>query len=534
MISFRDVTFIIPLRIDFLERLENAKIVLNYLLYNFDTNIIVYEDGEKSHATDFEIDLSKIHYIYKKTVQNSTFHRMRYLNEMLVHVQTKVVVNYDIDIILPPQSYITARDMIINQGYKIVQPFCNSIGNRCFYVTNKDVLNQYNFEKAEDDLRKNRNGYAGLGFAVFLDTYTYKSMGGENEDFLAYGPEDQERFYRFNKLGYKTGIEGVNGPVFHLEHPRTPNSWSNNPHFQKNFAIFNGIKNLSEKDLRLYYQQRQLLFQKQYPMKMLTMNNIGKNGRLANQMFQWAALRSLSIEYNCPISLHIQKSNDKFKTFRLDEAFCLPFNPITNIQNTADTFTEPKFSYSEIKINKESSITNISGYFQSFKYFAKYEDSIRSDFVFKKEILQKCSSFIEKIKTKPLIAIHVRRSDYVNSRAHITLNKKFCENALSKTGLKTFQLIYFSDEIEWCKNNLPRYEDTIYSEHTDIEDLCLMTLCDHYILSASTFGWWGAWLSTNKNKIVIVPRPWFIPSYGKQIGFVEEDIIPKEWIKLDV
>ena len=44
----------------------------------------------------------------------------------------------------------------------------------------------------------------------------------------------------------------------------------------------------------------------------------------------------------------------------------------------------------------------------------------------------------------------------------------------------------------------------------DYEDLISIAKCDHQIISNSTFGWWGAWLNLNKNKIVIVPKKWFL------------------------
>ena len=36
----------------------------------------------------------------------------------------------------------------------------------------------------------------------------------------------------------------------------------------------------------------------------------------------------------------------------------------------------------------------------------------------------------------------------------------------------------------------------IYSDcRLTITDMAIMSLCDHIIITAFTFGWWGAWLS---------------------------------------
>ncbi len=57
---------------------------------------------------------------------------------------------------------------------------------------------------------------------------------------------------------------------------------------------------------------------------------------------------------------------------------------------------------------------------------------------------------------------------------------------------------------------IPSYHITHNDVENGFEDLRLMSLCKHFIIANSTFSWWGAWLSTNEDKIVIVPKPWLI------------------------
>ena len=61
----------------------------------------------------------------------------------------------------------------------------------------------------------------------------------------------------------------------------------------------------------------------------------------------------------------------------------------------------------------------------------------------------------------------------------------------------------------------------------EIYDLILMVNCDHNIIANSSFSWWGAYLNTNLNKIVIGPHKWFGPR-GPQDT---QDIIPDNWLK---
>jgi hypothetical protein len=89
-------------------------------------------------------------------------------------------------------------------------------------------------------------------------------------------------------------------------------------------------------------------------------------------------------------------------------------------------------------------------------------------------------------------------------------------------------IFIFSDDIDWCKENLNIKYDHTFIENTEpIEDIRLMTSCNHNVIANSTFSWWGAWLNTNPSKIVIAPKKWFNDS---RINIM--DLIPKEWTRL--
>ena len=92
-------------------------------------------------------------------------------------------------------------------------------------------------------------------------------------------------------------------------------------------------------------------------------------------------------------------------------------------------------------------------------------------------------------------------------------------------------VIVFSDDTQWCyEQSLFEDDDRfIISENEDNRvDLCLMSLCSDFIIANSSYSWWGAWLSTNKDKKVIAPAQWF----GKT-GYTKDhntsDLIPDDW-----
>ena len=72
---------------------------------------------------------------------------------------------------------------------------------------------------------------------------------------------------------------------------------------------------------------------------------------------------------------------------------------------------------------------------------------------------------------------------------------------------------FFSDDIEWVKHNIKEdyalyIEKNMFIQYYDWYDMYLMSICKHNIIPNSTFGWWGAWLNQNPEKIVIAPSKW--------------------------
>lgn len=114
------------------------------------------------------------------------------------------------------------------------------------------------------------------------------------------------------------------------------------------------------------------------------------------------------------------------------------------------------------------------------------------------------------------IAIGIRRTDYINNTNYyppISLNYYLNGiNFIKQKRLdKNIKVICFSDDIEWCKQNI---QCDIYEsgDSISIVKLFLLSKCHHFIISNSTFHWWGAYLSkTCSEKIVIYPMKWLGP-----------------------
>ena len=261
MYDLSDATFIMPLRIESNDRLRNVVLGLAYLLNNFKTNVIIEEVDTESkfqqHAAPQLVplieDMSAITLLYEEN-DDPIFNRTRILNDMLIESDTEVVVNYDCDVVFPVSSYLEAYRMIREEGYDLVYPYGQGHYQKKIQV-NQNLINNFVNSKFSEDAFANHPEHevstSDYGWAQFFNRQSYIDGGMENENFVSYGYEDNERPERFNKMGYKVGR--VNDTIYHMEHARTMNSWFTNPHIQNNKDLYEKLSEMNDEELMSYY-----------------------------------------------------------------------------------------------------------------------------------------------------------------------------------------------------------------------------------------------------------------------------------------
>ena len=265
---------------------------------------------------------------------------------------------------------------------------------------------------------------------------------------------------------------------------------------------------------------------------MIGFNNLGRMGRLANQMFQYASLKGIARHhgYDYMISYHPDAVDDGIGNMLRTELFdSFDLKVRTGIWR-ANTLGERQFHFDQELFDKCPDNVVLQGYFQTEKYFKHIEDEIRQDFTFKDAILNPCKEMMCQMDFP--IALHVRRTDYItNSANHPPCTLEYYKNALDHFD-DDRQVIVFSDDPAWCKEQELFSDDRfMISENEDNRiDLCLMSLCSDYIIANSTFSWWGAWLSANKDKKVIAPIQWFGTGYTKDHN--TKDVTPNGWTRI--
>ena len=114
----------------------------------------------------------------------------------------------------------------------------------------------------------------------------------------------------------------------------------------------------------------------------------------------------------------------------------------------------------------------------------------------------------------------------------ITLNTDYYKKAVKMIKEKVKKPVFyvFSDDTEWCKQNLYLGVELIFPDDGNLGGyhvLEMMKNCKHNILANSSLSWWAGYLNNNPNKIIIAPE-----KFCHFEGSVDEDFLPKEWIKI--
>ncbi len=287
--------------------------------------------------------------------------------------------------------------------------------------------------------------------------------------------------------------------------------------------------------------------------------------RLGNQLFQYAAARGIAEKNNTVVKIDRRYYGFQApKGFRYElGAFNIPQDFVTKseireytgmsdhllhkvirrvnrqhqVNNNNYIYQEKFFQYDEA-VNHQGDKMYLRGYWQSFRYFQHIGEKIRKEFSPRLPVNRTEDPFASQILNSNAVCISVRRGDHFTNKVignkYGLVDKSYYDKGLKIISAKEKDIVLyiFSDDIEWCMANLDFAYPTVFVKHSFKEPrvdyyLQLMAMCRHFIIPVSTFPWWGAWLSSHENKIVIAPRIWFTdPSINTN------DLFPEEWIRL--
>lgn len=263
------------------------------------------------------------------------------------------------------------------------------------------------------------------------------------------------------------------------------------------------------------------------------------SGGLGNQLFQIATCLEYKKKYNKDLIFKYE--------FKLWHPFGLKRLTIWNtlLNNNLKTINDDEFN--NIKFNNYLEINNnfneipyikdnvyLRGYFQSPKYFSDETKKELNNLIYSnKDIYNKALDLFNNIKilyndfnNDNYLFIHFRRTDYIFNPIHNLLDIDYYNNAIKYFDLINKHIIIFSDDIEWCKNNIKNDKYFYVDIRDENIELLLMTFIKNGIIANSTFSWWGAFLGVDKK--IIAPKEWYI----KDNSYINEwnDIYVDNWI----
>ena len=252
----------------------------------------------------------------------------------------------------------------------------------------------------------------------------------------------------------------------------------------------------------------------------ITFTSIGESADLGSQMKQYASLYAIA-KYTGKKIIFPESCLNKGFGFKLHTIYNTEFDirPDSSFQDfvtilpTDGLMPDPKVYNLESKVNY-----NFNNLLHTYHYW--YPDN-QEDIL---EMLWNKDNFdlaINKRKQLPsdkeLVSIHVRRGDYLNHDHFCKLDTRYYSSAIAKflPEIEKYHFVVFSNDIDWCKNNLIEENDlvTFLEPGTDAVDMMLMSLCDHNVIANSSFSWWAAFKNKNKNKKIICPKN-YIKSYS--------------------
>lgn len=290
-------------------------------------------------------------------------------------------------------------------------------------------------------------------------------------------------------------------------------------------------------------------------------------GGLGNQMFQYAAARRLAWRHNAVLKLdisflegeqirsthreyalkHLNVRAEIVNKDEMNEVLGFGRNPLhktlfklgrmIGVKTRAFNILKECHFHFDPDVLLAPDDTYMEGYWQSERYFKDIKEIILEELAVKHPIEGKNLELAEMIGSTNSVSLHIRRGDFVTnpetSRVHGVCSLEYYLESIKEISKKVTDPYFFifSDDLNWVKENLKIDYPVTYVDFNEpdnaYEDMRLMSLCRHNIIANSSFSWWGAWLNSNPDKLVFVPKKWF-----NQFEADASDLIPVNWIRV--
>lgn len=235
---------------------------------------------------------------------------------------------------------------------------------------------------------------------------------------------------------------------------------------------------------------------------------------------QEKALKGL--HYYKVLSGHLWKGAAPWKLYQLSKK---------GIYSTYSAYNVQKYEISHAPVKY------VEGAYQTHLYWEDMIPELREELKVKTAASEENKKLIAEMAGCESVCVHIRRGDYLAPEfAHLNVcDEKYYMEAMTKMKAQKPDAVFYiftnnHKEVEWIREHYNfdgftvRYVDL---DNPDYEELRLMYSCKDFIISNSTYSWWGQFLSDNPDKIVMVPGVW-----NREMN--ADGIYMKEWQVIEV
>jgi len=219
--NLEDLTFLMPIKVDSVIRIENLLAIVRYFQRHFQTRITVLEVGAYNNGLLQKLLNKEVKYSFIED-KDPVYHRTKYRNLIANTVETPFLSLWDVDVLVDKSQIIDAIEKLRQGETDIAYPFDGR-----FYDTSEIIRSLFMKKQQMKILHQNRErmilfySYNHKGGAFLVNTEKYRLSGMENENFYGWGSEDYERYVRWISFGLH--VYNAAGCMYHLSHPRDMN-----------------------------------------------------------------------------------------------------------------------------------------------------------------------------------------------------------------------------------------------------------------------------------------------------------------------
>ncbi|XP_071104231.1 galactoside alpha-(1,2)-fucosyltransferase 1-like isoform X2 [Haliotis cracherodii] len=232
-------------------------------------------------------------------------------------------------------------------------------------------------------------------------------------------------------------------------------------------------------------------------------------GGLGNLLFQYTFTLAMSRRFNMTMVCETDQIH------KLQQIFTVP-DCANDSKGIRLCFGEPAIK-NEYNIGYDSKVGNLllnsdshfEGYFQSWLYWIKYEDVIRKHLAIKSNLKTSAKNYIDAslqelgIKNRTavsLVGVHIRRGDMLNGffrdYGYSVATEEYFHKAMAyvvKRVAKPVVFVVSSNDMEWSRAVVKETNAVFLVNNTREFDFVVLSMCEHFIMSVGTFGWWVGW-----------------------------------------